>query len=143
MSNLGAMCRNCSLSFCKVDEFLASSDTYCLEPMKKVDRKIRSRTSARFVPRCGVARNVIEEMALIIDSYSGSFWPCIYACVLLAYQTWVGRCPHLLDYEPPHTMDHKQERHLVAKLVLFLVPRPETYLHSQYLDHSSARPSCT
>lgn len=77
MSSLGAMWRNCSLSLCKVNDFFASSDIYCFELVTKVDRKILSNNSARFVPRCGVARNVIAVIALIIDSYLGSFWPCI------------------------------------------------------------------
>lgn len=84
MSSLGAIWRNCSLSFCKVNEFFASSDMYCFELVTKVDRKMRSNNSAKFVPRCGVARKVIAEIALIIDSYFGSFWPCIYACTLSA-----------------------------------------------------------
>lgn len=84
MSSLGATWRNCSLSFCKVNEFFASSEIYGLELLKKVDRRIRSNNSARFVPRCGVARKVIAEIALMIDSYSGSFWPCMYACTMSA-----------------------------------------------------------
>jgi uncharacterized membrane protein len=82
MSSLGAIWRNCSLSFCKVNEFFASSDIYCFELVTIVDCKIRFNISARFVPRCGVARKVIAEIALIIDSYSGSFWPCTYAFTL-------------------------------------------------------------
>ncbi len=65
MSSLGAIWRNCSLSFCKVNEFFASSDMYCFEFEINVVRKIRSNISARLVPRCGVARNVIAEIALI------------------------------------------------------------------------------
>ena len=68
MSSLGAIWRNCSLSFCRVNEFFASSDTYCFELKTKVDRKIRSNNSAKFVPRCGVARKVIAVIALMIDS---------------------------------------------------------------------------
>jgi len=62
-----------------VKEFLASSDIYRFELITRVDCKIHFNTSARFVPRCGVARKVIAEMALMIDSYSGSFCPWIYA----------------------------------------------------------------
>ena len=65
-----------------MNEFFASSDMYGFELLKKVDRKIRSSSSARFVPRCGVERKVIAEIALMIDSYSGSFWPCMYACTM-------------------------------------------------------------
>jgi len=55
-----------------VNESFASSDIYCLEFVTMVNRKIRSNTAARLVPRCGVARKIIAEIALIIFLYSGS-----------------------------------------------------------------------
>ncbi len=54
---------------------------YCFEFLTMLDCRTRFRVCARFVPRCGVARNVIAEIALTMDSYSGSFWPCTYALV--------------------------------------------------------------
>ena len=73
------MWRNCSLSFCNWKEFLARSDMYCFALLTTVDCRMRFRVTARLVPRWGVARKVMAETALIIDSYSGSFWPCMYA----------------------------------------------------------------
>lgn len=69
MSNLGAIWRNCSLSFCRVNEFFASSEIYCFELVRTIDRKIRSNVLAKLVPRCGVARKMIAVTALIMDSY--------------------------------------------------------------------------
>lgn len=83
MSSLGAICRNCSFNFCSVSEFLVSSAMYCFE-LIMTESRIRFKVCARAVPRCGVARKVIAVMALMIDSYSGSFCPWIYACLLLA-----------------------------------------------------------
>lgn len=69
------MWRNCSLSLCKVKELFTRSDMYGFEFVIMVVCKIRFNVSARYVPRCGVARNMIADIALMIDWYSGSFWP--------------------------------------------------------------------
>lgn len=114
MSRLGAIWRNCSFSLCKVKELLASSEIYCLGFVTKTDCKILFKVWARFVPRCGVARNMIAQIDLIMASYSGSCWPCMYAYVLSAYLSSLGilTVPYLLSDESTQTMHNKYQRHL-------------------------------
>lgn len=51
MSSFGAMWRNCSLSFCNINELLDSSEMYCFELLTKVDCSILFKISAKLVPR--------------------------------------------------------------------------------------------
>ncbi len=71
------MCRNCSLSFCSVKEFLVSSDMNCFDDEIIETCKILFSVSARLVPRCGVERNMMAEIASTMALYSGSYWPCM------------------------------------------------------------------
>lgn len=103
-----------------MNEFLDSSDMYCFELLMNVDCKIRFRISARLVPRCGVARNVMAEIALMIAWYLGSFWPCMYAfCMSVSRKamTIYHGLTHLFDYKSTHAVDHKYQRHLGPILV--------------------------
>ena len=79
MSSFGAICRNCSFNFCSVDEFLVSSETNCLDEDMMDTWRILLRVSARLVPRWGVDKKIMADMASTIRLYSGSYWPCMYA----------------------------------------------------------------
>ena len=84
------------------------------------DCRMRFKSVARFVPRCGVARNVIAEIALMMDSYSGSFWPWMYACHIVSNDSSRYRIGayHLFDNEASHAVDDEHQWYL-APVVRF------------------------
>ncbi len=73
MSNFGATCRNCLLSFWSVCEPAESSEMNCIGLLENETWRMRLRVSAKFVPRCGVERKTMAEMDLTIAPYAGSF----------------------------------------------------------------------
>lgn|SRR3569833_296575 len=124
ISSCGAIWRNCSFNFCRVNEFLLRSAMYCLGVETKVDCRMRFNVWARLVPRCGVARKIMARIALMIASYSGSCWPWRYACVSSArvlgidVVSSVPQEMYLFSDQSAHAVHYKYQRHLVQSACL-------------------------
>lgn len=64
--SLAQHAENCSLGLCRVWEPVESSAMDCIGCATNETVKIRLSVSAKLVSRCGVERNIIDEMDLMI-----------------------------------------------------------------------------